>query len=421
MTEQITTPIKNIRIPKNRGRKEFKNIQAMSESIREHGIIHPPTVTSNADGTYTLVAGERRFRGAVLAGLTHLPITIRDDLSELERRGLELEENVQRSDLTWDEQVDLLAELHKLKLESDPNWCQKDTAELTRQSQAHVSLQLTVAKKLADDPELRARVKKLDIRSAAKVIKREEQEAKARRLQSQGKLEITQEFQHGDCRNLIEKLPDNSVDLVLMDPPYGLAKLEDLKQSPGTAPGRSFALTSDTHNLTLDEVLNLLQDLAPELVRVLKPGSHVYVFSAFQYVGDFIDALSPLEFQPPCMVWDHERVTQPGLGYNYMSRCEPILMFHNPPRAKRLAKSMVNIISHPEIPRGMDRFATAKPEGLLRILIEQSTILGDTVLDPFGGSGSTLRAARLSSRKGLSFEIDEPTYQRTLLNLNGES
>ncbi len=413
-------PIRSVKVRDKRGRRDFKDIQGLAESLKENGFIHPPTVMTNGDGSYTLIAGERRYRAAILAGFAEIPVTVRDDLSELEYRTLELEENVQRSDLSWDEQVDMMERLHKLKVEANPEWTQADTATLTRQSRGHVSLQIQVSEAMKADPTLRSRVKKLDIRSAAKVIQREKAETKARRMQEQGLLEITEEFQLGDCRSLIKTLETDSVHCVIMDPPYGLERLEKMREAGEGAPVKSFALMSDTHNMTIEEVCDLLAELSPQLSRVCIEGAHIYVFSAFQFLGQFISALHTLEFQPPCLVWDHERTTQPGLGYNYISRCEPIAMFHNPPRGRRLAKSMGNIISHPEVPRGIERFATAKPEGLLGTLIQQSTIMGERVLDPFGGSGSTLRAARLTSRRGVSFEIDEPTYQRTLLSLQGE-
>lgn len=421
-TTPLSVPLSSIKVLTGRGRKMFSRIGEMAESLREHGFIHPIAVTRNSDGSYELVAGERRYRAALIAGFKDIPVTVLEDLSPFERKACELEENIQRSEITWDEQCEMLDQLHSLKVQVDPNWSHSDTADLTHQSRGHVSQQIAIAKELRVNPELKAKVKKLDIRSAAKVIKREKDIRRAERLQAQGKLVVTQEYQLGDCRELIKLVPTNSVDLLLTDPPYGLERIEKLRKSGAGRPeARSFGLTSSSLNLDIKQVLSILQSLTPDLTRVLKPGAHVYFFCAFQHIGDFIQALSPLEFQPPVIIWDHERNTQTGLGYNYISRCEPIIMLHNPPRGRRLAKSMGNIISHPEVPRGISRFATEKPEGLLRILIEQSTIIGECVLDPFGGSGSTIKATRSSSRRGVSFEIDEPTFKRTLLNLEGKN
>lgn len=418
---QFTVPLSKIKIPTGRGRRQFTRIAEMAESLKEHGFIHPIAVTRNTDGTYELVAGERRYRAALIASFKEVPVTVLEDLSPLERKGCELEENLQREDITWDEQCEMLAQLHEIKVQINPNWTHEDTAELTHQARGHVTSQLSIAKELRVNPKLKAQVKNLDIRSAARVIKRDKEVQRAERLQAQGKLVVTQDYQFGDCRELIKKLAENSVDLLLTDPPYGLERLEKLRGSGGGgAPVKSFALMSDTHNLNITEVLELLRTLAPEFVRVLKPGAHCYFFCAFQYIGDFISALSPLDFQPPVIVWDHERGTQPGLGYNYISRCEPIIMLHNPPKGRRLNNNMPNIIQYPEVPRGISRSVTEKPQGLLEILIKQSTIIGENVLDPFGGSGSTIKATRAISRRGVSFEIDGPTYKRTLLVLEGK-
>lgn len=71
----------------------------LSQSIQEHGILQPLIVTEDiANQQYTLIAGERRLQAAKLAGLTEVPVIIRD-VSEQERLELALIENVQREDL----------------------------------------------------------------------------------------------------------------------------------------------------------------------------------------------------------------------------------------------------------------------------------------------------------------------------------
>lgn len=79
---------------------DFEELQELSASIREHGIIQPLILThGDMPGTYTLIAGERRWQAAKQAGLDRVPAIIRE-ATEQERLELALIENIQRTDLS---------------------------------------------------------------------------------------------------------------------------------------------------------------------------------------------------------------------------------------------------------------------------------------------------------------------------------
>ncbi len=71
----------------------------LAASIKEHGVLQPLIVTQEADGRYTLIAGERRWQAAKKAGLKEVPVIVRE-ASDQERLELALIENVQRADLS---------------------------------------------------------------------------------------------------------------------------------------------------------------------------------------------------------------------------------------------------------------------------------------------------------------------------------
>ena len=93
-------PISLIKANPNQPRREFDSeaLQELSDSIKEIGIIQPITLRKMDDGTYQIIAGERRFRASQLAGLTAVPAYIRtaDDENVME---MALIENIQREDL----------------------------------------------------------------------------------------------------------------------------------------------------------------------------------------------------------------------------------------------------------------------------------------------------------------------------------
>ncbi len=82
-------------------RKEFKQeaLEELAASIRAKGVLQPLLVEPREDGSYTIVAGERRYRAAILAGLQKVPVIIRS-FTEQERLEIALIENLQREDLT---------------------------------------------------------------------------------------------------------------------------------------------------------------------------------------------------------------------------------------------------------------------------------------------------------------------------------
>ena len=82
-------------------RRDFPEaaLEELAASIREHGIVQPIVVTSRGDGKFEIVAGERRWRAAAQAGLTRVPVVVREKRSDKEMLELALVENLQREDL----------------------------------------------------------------------------------------------------------------------------------------------------------------------------------------------------------------------------------------------------------------------------------------------------------------------------------
>ena len=95
-----TLPLREIEPDKDQPRKSFsdESLAELAASITEHGVLQPITVRSAPSGGYKIIAGERRWRAARLAGLTEVPVVIKD-VTESEAMELALIENLQREDL----------------------------------------------------------------------------------------------------------------------------------------------------------------------------------------------------------------------------------------------------------------------------------------------------------------------------------
>ena len=130
-----------VRNPKN-PRKTFAeaDLQDLASSIRQHGIVQPVVVRTIGTGKYEIIAGERRWRAAQLAGLTEIPVIIRDvdDRTALE---LAIVENVQRSDLNPVEEA-----LGYEQLIAEHGYTQNDLGEIIGKSRSHVANSLRLLK-----------------------------------------------------------------------------------------------------------------------------------------------------------------------------------------------------------------------------------------------------------------------------------
>ena len=100
-------------VPQAQPRRRFEGLEALAESIREQGVLQPLLVRPLGNGRYAIVAGERRYRAARMAGLAEVPVRVLD-VGEREARLLALLENLQREDLNPYEEtlgvLDLLSE-----------------------------------------------------------------------------------------------------------------------------------------------------------------------------------------------------------------------------------------------------------------------------------------------------------------------
>lgn len=124
-----TIPRSSISIPP-RLRKDYKDVERLAQSIKEHGLIHPPVVNQNNE----LVAGGRRLAAIDRLGWQEVPITRKETLDMAALHELEVEENVRRESMTWQEHCLGIAEIHTLRKQraalGGEKWGMRETAEM---------------------------------------------------------------------------------------------------------------------------------------------------------------------------------------------------------------------------------------------------------------------------------------------------
>jgi ParB family chromosome partitioning protein len=110
----LQVPVDSVRRNPRQPRMHFdpQELEELTASVREHGILQPLIVSAEADGSYTLIAGERRLEAARRAGLRTVPVLVRQ-IGERGRLELALIENLQRADLNPLEEAEAYRQLHE--------------------------------------------------------------------------------------------------------------------------------------------------------------------------------------------------------------------------------------------------------------------------------------------------------------------
>jgi len=211
-----------------------------------------------------------------------------------------------------------------------------------------------------------------------------------------------------------QRLDEDSVDLVLTDPPYGVDV--DLSETLGAEEvDHAGSLENDGYQ----EAVDLWRAIVSELKRVLAPQGHLYAFASWKTYDDFRDVLKEAGFEVlNCVVWlkstpnNQTAFGSGGVRYGYQHEFV-LYAVHDTSEAQPLDRTMSDVILHKHSSVDNEH-PTEKPVGLLETLLEQSTDQEDVVLDPFLGSGSTAVAAIQSERDIVGFELDEETYRQVI-------
>jgi ParB family transcriptional regulator, chromosome partitioning protein len=136
----------------SRQRRKLEPDPALQASIKRVGLINPIIVTKD----YQLIAGERRWEACKALNLPFIAVRWMEDLNIDELKVIELEENIKRKDLPWQDSTRAIAELHYLYGKNDPAWNQRKTADALSLDAGHVSNTLLVAAHLKDPRVLKA-------------------------------------------------------------------------------------------------------------------------------------------------------------------------------------------------------------------------------------------------------------------------
>ena len=431
----LLVPVDSIVVKQNRQRRDFDigALNELAEGIQRNGLLHAPVVRFE-NGETVLVAGERRLRAikdthdlggsftyagkAVPPGLC--PIVPLGELSELEAEEAELEENIRRVDLSWQEKAEASARLMSLRqrqaaAEGRPAPTVSDIAREVRNlppsatspeqvtvvgsAQTATRNEILVARHLAD-PEV-AGAKSLG--DAVKILKRREEIARNQQLAASIGASFTSKSHrllNEDCLAWLPAQPEGQFDIILTDPPYGMGADNFGDSGQGPSAGAHFyqddydswyELMGGRRYESDGTYQQIHEGLPAMLYRAAKPEAHAYLFcdiDRFSELRSMMTGAGWKVHRTP-LVWSNPagfRAPWPDQG---PQRKYELILYAVKGNRKttKLAGDVLEFtkdksLGHP----------AQKPVELLVELLRRSATPGNTVLDVCAGSGSTIEA-----------------------------
>lgn len=210
----------------------------------------------------------------------------------------------------------------------------------------------------------------------------------------------------GDSKEVISRIPDNTIDFILTDPPYNIGKY-----SRGNIPlqGRS-AMNNDI--ALWDWVDFNPEDWAEEFVRILKPTGNLFIFTSYNQIGRWHSCLDSQFDTTNFMIWHKTNPAPKIFKAGFLNSCEMIFTCWNKKHTWNFTtqSEMHNFIESPICMRperlSNPKHPAQKPLSILKKMIEIASNVDDIVFDPFMGVGSVGVAALKLCRKFIGVEID---------------
>lgn len=211
----------------------------------------------------------------------------------------------------------------------------------------------------------------------------------------------------GECIEQLKRIDDESIDLIVTDPPYKITARGHAGNSGGMLQ-KKISMSGQVFRFNNIDC----SEYAPEFYRILKDGSHCYVMTNHVNLIHMLNTFTNAGFHfIKSLIWDKGNKI---MGQFYMSQYEYILFFRKGRGIKINHCGTSDILSVPnnklKDEDGKNLHDTEKPVKLMEILIDNSSQIGGTVLDPFMGIGSTGIACKNLDREFIGIELDKDYY-----------
>lgn len=261
-----------------------------------------------------------------------------------------------------------------------------------------------VTKKAPEEVKAKLRTGEVSINQAYQEIKKEEkkEEYKAKVLETRIETTINENIKNGDSLEILESLEDGCIDVVLTDPPYGISYVSNRSIFEDSITKRGLL------NDGKDEAFDLLDKTCKILQRKTAENAHLYFFCSWSVFSSFESIISKYFNIKTPIIWDKGNKGSGDLDNDWGNQTEIIIYCV---KGKKLVNyRRGNLISVPRLHSSKMVHPTQKPNELLKQILEVSATNGDFIVDPFMGSGSTIKVANQMGLKSLGIELDKKMF-----------
>jgi site-specific DNA-methyltransferase (adenine-specific) len=434
-SEPVTTISPDKLRPHPRNEKVYGEDEELEDSfvqsVDQKGVLEPLVVNRN----HKIISGHRRWTAARRTGTEEVPVRVVEFDDDLQEREALIEFNRQR-DKTPGQIINEFDEMLQVEQERAKNRNSKtagedpsretfhDTEKGRAKNKAAEKVNAEVSgrtlekgKKVKDiaegntEEETPEKVKETAEKEFEKLQKGETSISAAKREVKRTEKEENRQKEAeespdvegvvcGQATDKLDQLEDDSVDCIVTDPPYGI----DYKSNHTSSKSLNQKLAGDQDE---DDALQLLNDVLTAAEPKLKDDAHCYIFCSWKTLPGMIQVVREHFEVKSLLNWEKNNHGMGDLQGSYAEKYEYIIFATKGNRKLNYDTRPTNKFEAPRVVGDKQTHPTEKPVQLLQELITYSTIQGETVLDPFCGTGSTLEAAELEERNWFGVDVKE--------------
>jgi DNA modification methylase len=435
-------PTSSVIIASDRAREEMGDLNALELNMKESGLISPLAVKDLKDGTFILLAGERRFTVLSRNKAPEIPARIYEhDLSDLEMKIIEKSENFFRKDMEFWELDKLTLEIHRMQESlhgtvspgpGQAGWSMADTGDMIGGvSKATISQAIKRAELREALPEVfdgcktaadaLKMIKKMDEAVIKQVIAKQV-ETKNENTGSALSV-LAKSYIIESCFEGIKKIPSGVFHLVEIDPPYAIKIMEQKKSD-----GESQYQKEDYNEVLADVYMNGdakgdwrgMKYLFKECYRVMTDHSWLLCwFGPEPWFEDMYKAIKEAGFETTrmCPIWVKPggQTKQPETK---LPNAYEMFFYAWKGRPAIAQQRGGNTFVYSPVPPQAKSHPTERPLDMMRDIYATFAFEGSRVLIPFLGSGSGLIAAHQLGMTGIGFELTKAYRDSFLVRAN---
>lgn len=397
-----------------RQRRDLGDLTDLALSIRDNGLIQPPVIRKDGE----LVVGERRWTAVKSLGWSHISVQFAEDLDPIQLHLVEYEENVRRTDLSWQDQCLAVKHYDDLRRQVSPDWTAADTAKAFNFSAPTISRHLAVAEAIEAGNK---RVIEAPLFSTAKgIVERETQRKKSSTLaafdisapKSEAQVEADGPAPRppvplllADFHEWVEDYQGPEFNFLHCDFPYGI---EMNKSDQGAGDGHG------TYVDTVDVYWDLVNHLAVTMDYIVAESAHIMFWFSMDYYTETKYRLEQMGWRinPFPLIWlksDNTGILpDPTRGPRRIYETA----FFGSRGDRNIVRPKSNAFAWPG--QGKTLHMNEKPVAMLKHFFEMFVDEYSLVLDPTAGSANSLKAAtQLRANHVLGLERDPEFFARS--------